>query len=257
MRNRALSVGLVAALVALTSSRDARADDGPLYALGEMFKDSPTLAIVTSSVVVLADASFTTVDGVAATKRQELGVGFSATEAIVATPQALGFALAPFFFDISRWEPGETLGLLIPFQAWSAALATHGFWSLAPNAVEQPGRVGVSFLVGANWALTTTAFGCLSWGKGSPGALAALEIGFSTPEAVLAIERAVDDPDHGAEWGALSAWSLVILAHGIGSAFTAKRSPDYVEGAAAARAAWAPYFTMKDGAFSLGAHGAF
>lgn len=260
VRDRARIVGLLgAAFIGLCPS-DARADDGPLYALREMFKDSPTLAIVTTSVVVLADASFTTVIGIAATKNQEVGLGIAATEVAVATPQALGFALAPFFFDINQWETVETIGLLIPFQAWSAALTTHGIWSLAPDPVEQSGRVGVSFLVGANWAFTSTALACLSWGNGAPMGLAALEIGVSAPEAALAIERAVDDPEHAGEWGALAAWSLAILGHGIGSAIVASKNDSSSYPQRAARARFdvpAPYFTVKNGTFSFGALGQF
>lgn len=262
MRGRALTAGLLATAL-LAAAREARADDGPVYALGRMMDASPTLTIVTSGVVILADAGFTTIDGIAATKRQELGLGISALEVTLATPQALGFAMAPFFFDISRWDTGETLGLLIPFQAWSAALATHGIWSLSPDAVEQPGRVGASFLVGLNWAFTTTGIGCLTWGKSAPMGVAALEIGFMASEAALTIERAVDDPEHAAEWGALATWSLFMLSHGIGSAIissrTGDRYDDYGGEAARRRRGWTamPSFTLKDGAYTLGAVGQF
>lgn len=264
VRGAARTVALLVSALAATAAYEARADDGPVYALGRMMDASPTLTIVTSGVVILADAGFTTIDGIAATKRQELGLGLSALEVTLATPQALGFAMAPFFFDISRWDTGETIGLLIPFQAWSAALATHGIWSLAPDAVEQPGRVGASFLVGLNWAFTTTGIGCLSsWGKPAPMGVAALEIGFMASEAALTIERAVDDPDHAGEWGGLATWSLFMLAHGIGSAvISAKKSDSYDYESAAGvgkRRGWMamPSFTVKDGAYTLGAVGQF
>lgn len=251
----------VAVLGTLAFTGEARADDGPLYALGRMMDASPTLTLVTSSVVILADASFTTVDGIAATKNQDLGLGLSAMEVAVATPQALGFALAPFFFDIHRWETAETVGLLIPFQAWSAALATHGIWSLASDPVEQPGRVGASFLIGANWAFTTTALGCLSFGKPSPMGVAALQIGITATSAGFTIFRAVDDDVHGAEWGALSAWSLFLLGHGIASAvIDAKESNDgYAARGPERRLASIPVptFQMRDGAYTFGALGAF
>ncbi len=109
-------------------------------------------------------------------------------------------------------------------------------------------------------AFTTTGIGCLSWGKPAPMALAAVEIGFAAPEAALAIERAVHDTEHQAEWAALSAWSLLILGHGIGSAIIGSKgdSPPLAEARAPARSVVAaPYFTASEGAYTLGAVGQF
>src|SRR5262245_5829997 len=178
------SVGLAAA--ALVVSRSAHADNGPITAIGNMLNASPTLTIVTGSVLVLTNASLTTVGIVSAVQRKNSERGIYVTELVTAAPQALGFAIAPFAFDISDWKPEENILLLIPFQAWSAALTTHGAWSLVPRTLAPGARLGVSFLVGMNTAFSATAIGCAaSWGQWVPLEVGIAELGLAAGETAL------------------------------------------------------------------------
>jgi hypothetical protein len=258
-RPRCIAVGLgVLAVVSSTATAAARADDGPLDALDHMLGDSPTLTIVTSGVVVIADASATTIDAMDAFRGTSSERGFYAMELAIAAPQAAGFSLAPYFFHIDRWSPAENLLLLLPFQAWSTALATHGAWSLASTSLPSNARLGVSFLVGANWALTTTAIGCASWGDPSPLEVAVTEVGVGGSEAIFSFVRAAGDETHTVEWVLLGTWSSLILAHGIVSLVDAP-SADTDERPASARAApfAAPYATPVEGGAVAGVSGLF
>ena len=207
--------GLAFATIAFSST--ARADDGPLTALKNMFKASPTITIVATSVVALADGAFGVMSGLAALQDRDLEKGFYVAQTVVAAPQALGFSLAPFFFDIVRWKPEENVLLLLPAQVVSASLATHGLWSSLSTSIEPAPRLGVSAMLGANWAFTANAFGCLFQTRWSPIEIGVVQTLTMTPEFGFAIERMVNDPAHRGEWGALMAWSAIMSAHGVAS----------------------------------------
>jgi hypothetical protein len=208
------SVGL--AVAALLASAGAHAGDGPIEALGNMLNASPTLTIVSGGVLFLTDASMTTVGIVSAVQRRNSERGIYVTELVTAAPQAIGFAIAPFAFDISQWKPEENLLLLLPFQAWSAALATHGSWSLGPSDLAPGARFGVSFLVGMNTAFSATAIGCGAvWGRWAPLEVGIAEMGLTGVETGVAIERAIHDEKHSIEWGLLAGWSTLLVAHGL------------------------------------------
>jgi hypothetical protein len=204
-------------LLSLGVAREARADDGPITALKNMLNASPTITLVSTGVVVLADGTFTVLSGLAAVQDRELEKGVYVGQTVLAAPQALGFSMAPFFFDIVKWKPVENILLLLPAQIWSSALTTHGMWSSLSTAVEPLPRFGVSAMIGANWAFTANAIGCLYWTRWSP-----IEIGI--PQAILmsaefglSIERMVNDPEHRGEWAGLLAWSALMSAHGVAS----------------------------------------
>jgi len=212
--SRWVSCGALVAVIAATPSI-ALADDGPIEALGRMMNDSPTLTLVTTGVVVVADAGMTTLDTRDALRGSTTERGYYGLELAVAAPQALGFSLAPFYFRISRWSPVENLLLLLPAQAWSASLATHGAWSLASTSLTPNARLGVSFLVGVDWALSVTALGSASWDEWSPLEVGVVETGVGVAEGVFAFVRAAGDGDHTGQWLVLGSWSTLLLTHGV------------------------------------------
>ncbi|NUP13559.1 MAG: hypothetical protein HOW73_46580 [Polyangiaceae bacterium] len=254
-RRLACAASLAASFALATSS--ARADDGPITALKNMFRASPTLTIATSTVVILADIGITAVVSVDAARGLDSDQGLHLVEIGVAAPQALLFAAAPFFFDIDEWKPEENMLLLFPFTAWSGALLTHGIWSLSSTEVEPLTRLGVSGLVGLNWALTTEGVACLSRGKAAPQEIAIAEVVVGAGETALSIERAVSVKDASLEWGLLAGWSAVILGHGIASLVIGTKSepePDYL---GENQASFSPWLAPSDGGLTVGAAGAF
>lgn len=224
MPRRPLPLAAAALVAALAHEEPARADTGPVDAIKQILNDSPTLGVVTGSVVIAADVAETVAAVVLASRGKESDSSLLWTQFATSTPQAFGFALAPFFFDISEWKPAENLALLIPFQAWSAALLTDASWSLAEPGLTPSARLGVSFFIGGDYALTATMIGCLSWGKWSPVEVASVEVGYGVLESAFAIERIATDVDHRPEWGLLTAWAVGIAAHGVGSLVGGKSS---------------------------------
>ncbi len=216
MRGKPTAKALVV-LAALAFAKEARADDGPLDALKNMLKASPTITLVSTGVVVLADGSFTVLSGLAAAQGRELDKGVYVAQTVVAAPQALGFSMAPFFFDIVKWKPVENALLLLPAQIWSSTLMTHGLWSSVSSSVEPLPRFGVSAMIGANLAFTADAFGCLFWTRWNPIEIGVPQAILMSAELSLSIERMVNDPDHRGEWAGLMAWSAIMGAHGVAS----------------------------------------
>lgn len=204
-------------LAALAFATEARADDGPLSALKNMLNASPTITLVSTGVVGLADGTFTVLSGLAAVQDRELDKGVYIGQSVVAAPQALGFSMAPFFFDIVKWKPVENVLLLLPAQIWSSSLMTHGLWSSLSTAIEPLPRFGVSAMIGANWAFTADAFGCLYWTRWNPIEIGIPQTILMSAEVSLSIERMVNDPDHRGEWAGLLAWSAIMGAHGVAS----------------------------------------
>ena len=255
MRKTSIARALVA-LAVLGVGREARADDGPLTALKNMLNASPTITLVSTGVVVLADGTFSVLSGLAAAQGRELEKGVYIGQTVTAAPQAIGFSLAPFFFDIVRWKPVENVLLLLPAQIWSSALATHGMWSSVSVGTEPLPRFGISAMIGANWAFTADAFGCLYWTRWNPIEIGVPQTILMTAELALSIERTVNDADHRGEWGALVAWSAIMGAHGVASiadGIISNRPGSYVEGRLPAM----PFVMPANEGLVLGASGRF
>lgn len=223
--SRRRSIATLIAGAVLVTAASAHADDGPVTALKNMARASPTLTYVTTAVVIAANLGFTAMGAIAAINQRDSEVGVYATQIAISTPQSLGFALAPSGFDIDRWRPVENLALLLPFQAWSSALLTHGIWSTIPGRIDPASRLGVSHLIGGNIAFTSTAIGCATRGEGAPFEVAVAEITWSGLELALAVARGVDDEQHAVEWGFLAGWSAALVAHGAVSIVTMKEEP--------------------------------
>jgi hypothetical protein len=250
-----VAFGATAAAVCATSV--ARADTGPLHALERMLDESPTLTIVTTSVALVADGGVTTLDLMDALRGRSAERGFYAVQTAIAAPQAIGFALAPFYFDIDTWKPAENLLLLLPFQTLSSSLTTHGIWSIARPDFDPAARFGASFLVGLDTAFSTTALGCASREHWAPLEVAIAELSAGALELGLTFERALDDPDHSGEWAALAVWSSLLSTHGALSLALGEES----EGDGYARRdpapGAAPFVTPTAGGLTVGALGVF
>jgi hypothetical protein len=255
MRGKSIARVLVV-LAALARGKEARADDGPLTALKNMLNASPTITLVSTGVVVLADGTFTVLSGLAAVQDRELEKGVYIGQTTVAAPQALGFSMAPFFFDIVKWKPVENVLLLLPAQVWSSALTTHGLWSSLSTSIEPLPRFAVSAMIGANWAFTANAFGCLYWTRWNPIEIGIPQAVLMSAEFSLSIERMVNDPEHRGEWAGLMAWSAIMGAHGVASiadGVISNRPGSYVEGSLPV----VPFVAPTYAGLVLGASGEF
>lgn len=245
----------------LALAPEARADDGPVDALGNMLRASPTITLVSTGVVVIADGTLTGLTVVDASNGRESPESVLLLESIVAVPQALGFGAAPSFFDITRWKPVENLGLLLPAQAWTGAMYVHGTWSLISQNLEPGPRLGVSYLIGVNYAFSATALGGLFQEKWAPFEVGIAEMGCSGVELAVTIERAVRDAPRRGGWAGLAAWSSVLFAHGLGSILVNNpdsRVSERDEDAATRSAARiAPYLTPIPDGGSVGVTGEF
>lgn len=111
-----------------------------------------------------------------------------------------------------------TLAGLVP-AVLSTGMTTFGAWSLANQDVPVGPRFGVSFMVGANFALTAGAITSAFVGdRAARPWLAIPEIAIGAAQAVPSFVQAARDPDHRAAWLGLALWSTAIATHGTVSA---------------------------------------
>lgn len=255
-----MTVSAVLAALAALPSATARASGGPADEIKSWFDDPDPLAIVTGSVMMLGDLSLTTAAGIDTAARRESGRAFYITEGTVGTAQALAFAGSTVFYDAHQWTPFENLLIYLPATAWTGGLGVHGIWSAVSAKIEPPTRLGLSFVVGTNWAFTGAIIGCYAHERlWSPAEMAIGQITFNSIETIVAIERAVDDPDHAVEWGLLAGWSSSIFLHGVLSAIAVTRD-DYSRDHARVerprlRLEASPYLTPVEGGALVGLGG--
>lgn len=255
----ALATSLAGA-IALLPARDARASGGPADEIKSWFNDPDPLAIVTGGVMMLGNLSLTTAAGIDTAARRESGRGFYITEGVVGAAQALAYAGSTVIYDAHQWTPWENLLIYFPATAWTTGLGVHGIWSAVSAKVEPPTRLGLSFVIGTNWAFTGALIGCYAHERlWSPAEMAIAEITFTSVESIVAIERAVDDPDHAVEWSLLAGWSSSIFLHGVLSAIAVTRDDYSREHARVERPRLrleaAPYMTPIEGGAIVGLGG--
>jgi len=254
-------------LLALACPAKAFAADGPGEYMKDLWRQNPAVVIVGSITVFGADLTAIIAASITASRRQPPDSSFLWTELVLATPQAIGFGLAPFLYDTEKWTPLERDVLFLPLQTLTGALAVHASWSLAAGnsgigttgAMTPAARLGVSFLIGANYAFTANALGTATvWVKWAPLDFAVTEIVYGGAETAFAIERAVVDKVHRAEWGTLSGWAAVICGHGIASAIgDADDHSPKSEARRRAPTAVAPWIVPAAGGVSAGVVGRF
>lgn len=209
------ALGFVAAVLATPAP--ALAGDGPAEAIERMFNASPTLTIVSFGVVTGVDLGFLMIATRDAIRGYASDDATYSVQAALTGLQSIGFLAAPSVFDVGDWSVAENLGLLLPAQLMASTLTVHGAWSLASDSLEPSSRLLVSALVGGNLAFTSIGLGQLTRERWAPLELAVAEVCHTTLASAIAIERLVRTEGYEAEWGALLGWSLIGLAHGVGS----------------------------------------
>ena len=242
------------AAVAFTPSA-ARADDGPLHALENMGNASVTITAVTVGSVVIADLAFSLIALRDAIRGQNSEDALYGVQLGISGLQAVGFLGAPFAFNIDNWGAGENLLMLLPAQALASTLTTHAIWSLTPDPIDPASRLGASVMIGVNSAFTAIALGSLAderWVSIAEVAHSCLSVGVSS-------ERIANDLEHRKEWGLMLSWSILGLAHGVGSILVempgSRVSERETEGSRLAWLPGTPYLTANEGGFSAGLAG--
>lgn len=169
--------------------------------------------------LVLTDLGFLAYDAIVVEDDNEPIEGVMIAQTAVWAPQMAVTNALMIWGQIDR-EHGAlfTLAGLVP-AAFTTGMTTFGAWSLANQSVDVASRFGVSFMIGANFALTagavTSAF--VHDHVASPY-LAIPEIVIGSVQAVPSFVQAARDPDHRAAWLGLGAWSTVLAIHGAVSA---------------------------------------
>lgn len=205
---RRLALALAAAIFGLPAS-DALAGPGDAFAV----------AGLGVGAVGIVDVGFFAYDIWQIEDDNEPAEGAMIAQTAVWAPQmALTNALIVAGQIDQESGPVLTLVGLVP-AVFSTGMTTFGAWSLANKDVPAGPRFGVSFMIGANFVLTTGAITSAFVGNhaASPW-LSIPEIAVGAAQAVPSFVQAARDPDHRAAWIGLGAWSTAIVAHGAVSA---------------------------------------
>lgn len=204
-----LGLGLAAAAIAAIPASEALAGAGDAFAV----------AGLGVGAVGIVDIGFLAYDVWQIEDDNEPDEGAMIAQTAVWAPQmALANALIVVGQVDKESGPVLTLVGLVP-AVFTTGMTTFGAWSLANHDVPAGPRFGVSFMIGANFVLTTGAITTAFVGHhvASPW-LAIPEIAIGSAQAVPSFVQAARDPDHRAAWIGLGAWSTAIVAHGAVSA---------------------------------------
>ncbi len=196
---------LLAAAIAAIPAAEASASPGDAFAA----------AGLGVGAVGIVDVGFLAYDVLVVEDDNEPDEGAMIAQTAVWAPQmALANALIILGQVDQESGPVLTLAGLIPAVV-STGRTTFGAWALANHDVPVGPRLGVSFMVGANFVLTagaiTTAF--VGDHVATPW-LAIPEIAIGSAQAVPSFVQAARDPDFRAAWIGLGAWSTAIAVHG-------------------------------------------
>lgn len=177
--------------------------------------DAEALLTVVSVGITCAvvDTAFLMHDVVVAAERGHPSVGWSVTEVVLTAPQvALVGALVASDSEGMIWPifPGMFAG----------AMLTHGIWSLAedPEAPKPGTRFLASSAVGVNGMLSLTALTALgNRGHVFSRPMGITEVVLTLPQVAVGAAGLGLDAENRPIWGAFTAWSGVLLAHGVTS----------------------------------------
>lgn len=203
-----------AALFALTlHTTEARAGDlGP--------------ALLGAGVVGLigADIAFAAHGLDAAVKNDLQRDDWLLAQTIVVGPQSLALSTLLTGLNASDDKDIALLATALGFvpTACVNALTVHAVWGMADHDARIPADAlaGVSTLIGVNSALTLAAAGRLGRGHLHSRGVGLFTTILSLPGTAIGVyESTFQRPEQG-QWIALTAWSGVLLAHGIASAVT-------------------------------------
>jgi hypothetical protein len=171
--------------------------------------------LVVGAVVLVPGVVFTGNDVATAAENKPSGDGWYIGEAIYGVPVGLGL-------DIYAGYSGHTKGggagttVATALGMWTNTLLVHGVWAKSADVVHPRPQLGLSAAIGANFALTSAALGVLTGGSRNTVPFGVLQIVGTAPTVVVGI-RALADREVGDKpaWAALTAWSGVLLAHGV------------------------------------------
>lgn len=203
-RSHLFLVGIACAAVALPAS-DARADLGPeLEGVGIGF----------GVAFGLADIGFLAYDIHAIVNGEEPEQDVHIARAILFMPQGLLSSMALVFGQHDGNSRDWTWAALGP-AIFGNAMATYGMWSVPTARLPMEQRFGLSFIIGADLALTAGAISSAFRGdrRATPWlAIPELVIGAAT--AVPCFVQTARDRTHRVEWASLGTWSSLVAVHG-------------------------------------------
>jgi hypothetical protein len=212
---RCAAILVLSFALAFAPARRAEARDG----LEEIIIAIIVVPIVVGGVVTLAvGIPFTVHDSTLARKGSPPDHTWAITETALTTPLALLYGVG---VGASQADETPSTGLTTIFYvggAWMGALSTHGIWSASSDKVNPVAQFGVSWAVGANLMLTTAAISAAAKKRLSGVGFGAVEMASTAPSIATGIYKLADSSQtEKASWGALTAWSGVLFAHGAAS----------------------------------------
>jgi hypothetical protein len=204
---RPLALAAPALLAGLFATSPARAGD----------EEELTLFVLGGSVAATAGGAaiaFTAYSGRTAANDEQPSESWMTAQTIVGGGEAL--LLNGLVAGLSADGDEGTELVALPFAIWTTALGTYGAWGLgAPDSFKPAERFGVSWLVGADLAFTSSAVGYALDGRLAPLWMSIPEVGASAPQAIAAFIKSAGDERGRAGWVALGVWSSLLTAHGV------------------------------------------
>lgn len=145
-------------------------------------------------------------------------------QTIVVAPQSLALSTLLTGFNAAKDDDVALLASAIGYvpTACVNALTTHAIWGMSDRESKIPADAlaGVSTLIGINATVSLAAIGRLSRGHLHSRGIGILSSVLTMPGTIVGVyESTVQRPEQG-QWIALTAWSGVLLVHGIASAVT-------------------------------------
>lgn len=204
---RRLGAALVALALVSLAPRPARAQ----------LREVVMVFVFVAATVIVVDSVFFVHDAGVMVQKEHPSTAFSVAEVIVMAPQAIGFNIAN---AANMTDDGGDAWAVLPAMLTSAMLA-HGIWSFTedPEAPNPYTRFLGSGAVGVNGTLTVGALAALSSERRVfTRPMGVAEVALTLPQVVVgAVGLANDDAANRPAWGALTAWSGALLAHGVAS----------------------------------------
>lgn len=207
MRLTRSSVLAAAALTAaaLLPAREARAGLGP---------EAEGVGIGFAVAFGLADIGFLSHDVHAMVTGVEPTEGVHTGRSIFFMPQGALSSMVLVFGQHASNSLEWTWGALGP-AIFTNAMTTYGMWSWASTELPIEQRFGLSFLVGADLALTAGAISsAFRADHTATPYLAIPELAYGVGSAVPCFVQTALDAEHRVEWATLGVWSSVIAIHG-------------------------------------------
>lgn len=216
-RRRTLPPALLAFALLTAAAAPARADFFSTLAAGAL------------TVCAVADTPFTIYDIAVAAKGQVPSTGWAAAEIAVSVPQVLGFQTLLAIADVEKDKDDTPLSFLALVPAiGTTSMLVHGSWATS-NPRVRPGLLAIgSPMIAADMSFTITAIAHAYSRRLTSRPLAVAQIAFTLPQLIAGatILRRDDPamlPTERNTWIAITAWSSVLVAHGVASAIVGSK----------------------------------